>query len=258
MEQPPAAAAADSRALNAGVGFVWLATGLGVVHPFFRTTGTRYLQPLGLPDAAMYVACVVEVVLGLCVLLLAARAWLAAVQVALVAGFTLTLAIEEPGLLVDPFGVLSKNVSLIAFVLAAWLLHREGRTPRAEWTLRLGLAFIWVWEGVMANTIFQTDTLRSVIAAAGVRLNNPGPYLAAAGIAEGIGGVALLVFHGRLLRALLAFQAFGLVLICVLVTNYDAVLWFHSFGPLTKNVALLAGTLVLMRVAAPPRRPGPS
>ena len=39
------------------------------------------------------------------------------------------------GFLVDPFGVLSKNVSLAAFVLAAWLLRCEGRTPRAEWTL---------------------------------------------------------------------------------------------------------------------------
>src|SRR5262249_49504361 len=140
MEQQ---AAADSRALRAGVAFVWLATGLGVLHPYYRERGAPYLRPLGLPDGWMYAACAAEVVLGLCVLVLPARAWLAAVQAGLIAFFTAVLAAEEPGLLVDPFGVLSKNVSLVAFVVAAWLLWREGRTPRAAWVLRFGLAFVW-------------------------------------------------------------------------------------------------------------------
>jgi hypothetical protein len=257
MEQRTAAAA-GSRALNAGVAFVWLATGLGVLHPFYRAIGTPYLEALGLPDTVMYLTCAGEVVLGLAVLFLPARGWLAAIQVTLIAGFTLILSIQEPRLLVDPFGVLSKNVSLVAFILAAWLLQRKGRTRWPEWTLRLGLAFIWMWEGVMANTVFQSETLRSVIAAAGITLNNPGPYFSAAGIAEGLGGVALLVLRGRLLRLLLVCQAFGLVLICVLLTNYQPVLWFHPFGPLTKNVALLAGTLVLLWMDWTAEPPGPS
>ena len=249
MDAAPTASE-DSRALRIGVAFVWLATGLGVLHPFFRAQGAPYLRQLGLADVWMYAACPAEVVLGLCVLLLPARGWLTAVQVAAISGFTVTLAAEDAHLLVNPFGVLSKNVSLVAFILAAWLLWREGWTKRAEWVLRCGLAFVWVWEGLFANTLFQSETLRAVIAATGLSLPNLRVLLAAAGVGEALGGVALLVLRGRLLCWLLTLQAAGLLLICVLVTNYDPVLWFHPFGPLTKNIPLIAGTLVLLRRAA--------
>ena len=62
-------------------------------------------------------------------------------------------------------------------------------------------------------------------------------------------GAALLVLRGWPLRWLLALQGAGLLLICVLVTNYDPVLWFHPFGPLTKNIPLIVGTMVLFRQA---------
>ena len=39
----------------------------------------------------------------------------------------------------------------------------------------------------------------------------------------------------------------GLVVIIGMVTWYDAQLWFHPFGPLTKNVSILIGTLVILR-----------
>ena len=195
----------------------------------------------------MVAACAAEVVLGLGVLLLPARGWLTVLQVAAVTGFTVTLAAEEPGLLVDTFGVLSKNVSLIAFVVAAWLFQRENRprTAWAGWVLRCGLAFIWVWEGLFANALFQSETLRDVIRAAGLPLDKPGPLLVVAGIGEALGGTAILLLHGRPLRWLLLLQTLGLVLICGLVTNYNPLLWFHPFGPLTKNVPLIVGTLVL-------------
>jgi hypothetical protein len=254
MVRPPVETA-DSRALRAGVAFVWLATGLGVLHPFFREQGTPYLRLLGLPDGWMYAACAGEVVLGLCVLLLPARSWLTAVQVAAITAFTVTLAAVEPGLLVNPFGVLSKNVSLLAFVAAAWLLQREGWTRRAGWVMRFGLAFIWVWEGLFANAVFQSETLRAVIAAAGLDLPNPRLFLAAAGSGEALGGVAILVLRGRPLRWLLVLQTAGLLLICILVTNYNPLLWFHPFGPLTKNIPLIVGTLVLLRRVDDPGEP---
>jgi hypothetical protein len=42
------------------------------------------------------------------------------------------------------------------------------------------------------------------------------------------------------------------VVIGVLVTVYDAALWFHPFGPITKNVPLLAATLALARGSSRP------
>ena len=41
--------------------------------------------------------------------------------------------------------------------------------------------------------------------------------------------------------------AVGLVVIIILVTRYNPELWFHPFGPLTKNVSILVGTLVVLR-----------
>ena len=51
----------DEKALRAAVAFVWLATGLAVLHPSYRDLGRHYLAPLGLPDAVMYAACAAEV-----------------------------------------------------------------------------------------------------------------------------------------------------------------------------------------------------
>jgi uncharacterized membrane protein YphA (DoxX/SURF4 family) len=247
MAETVSAAVADSRELSAAAGFVWLATGLGVLHPYFRAEGRPYLERLGLPDWLMYVACAIEVVLGLRVLLGPARGWLAAVQVVAIAGFTLVLALLEPKLLVSPFGVLSKNGTLVAVILAAWLLEREGWSPLTTWTLRLGLAFIWVWEGLFANFLFQDQAVRDVIAKARLPVGDVGLFLKVAGVGEVLGGLAILVLRGQPLRWLLALQAFGLLVITALVTNYELRFWFHPFGPLTKNVPLILGTVILLR-----------
>jgi len=86
-----------------------------------------------------------------------------------------------------------------------------------------------------------------VIRAAKVPLDDPSLFLTLAGIGEALGGVALLLLRGRLLRWLLILQTVGLLVICVLVTNYDPRQWFHFAGPLTKNVPLIVGTVVLLR-----------
>src|SRR5687767_4528876 len=107
----------DRIALRVAVAFIWLATGLGVLQPYCQAVGVRYLEPLGLPVAVMYAACLLEIILGLLVLLDPPRRWLTGLQLLLITGFTVTLALVEPALLVHPFGVLSKNVSLAAIIL---------------------------------------------------------------------------------------------------------------------------------------------
>ncbi len=237
----------DSRILRAAAAFVWLATGLGVLHPAYRAEGLPHLDALGLSPWVMFVTCAGEVVLGLRVLLGPASGWVTALQTGLIATFTVILGVEDPRLLVHPFGVLSKNVPLVAVIVAAWLLEREGWTPRASWLLRGGLAFIWVWEGLIANFLFQDEALLEVVRAAPLPAGDVGLLLTVGGIGEALGGVAILVLRGRLLWWLLALQAVGLLVICVLVTNYDPMQWLGPFGPLTKNIPLLAATLVLLR-----------
>jgi hypothetical protein len=236
----------DRHLLRLSISFVWLFTGLAVLHPYYRQVGHDYLAPLGLPDWLMYVACALEVVLGLRVLLGPPRPWLTGLQLLLIACFTVILAVEKPALLADPFGVLSKNVTLAALIVTAQLVEREGWTPRARWVLRGGLAFVWVWEGLLACVFFQSQALRDVLAGTGLPLGDPELLLKAAGVGQALGGLAILCLRGRLLRLLLALQLAGLIVICVLVTWYDAQLWWHPFGPITKNVPLILGTALVI------------
>ena len=80
-----------------------------------------------------------------------------------------------------------------------------------------------------------------------LKRDDPSLFLTLGGIGEAVSGLAILVLRGRPLRWLLMLQAVGLLGICGLVTNYDPLLWFHFAGPLTKNVPLIVGTLVLLR-----------
>src|SRR4051794_17555990 len=237
----------DSRALCAAVAFVWLASAFGVLHLYYWESAAPYVKQLALPDALVYATCAAEVLIGLRVLFGPANTSVTVLQAGMIGTFTIILAAVDPKLLVNPFGVLSKNVSIVAVIVTAWLLEREGWTARAEWVLRAGLAFIWVWEGIFANAVFQSETLREVIAATKIPLGDPSLFLTLGGIGEALSGLALLVLRGRPLRWLLMLHALGLLGICGLVTNYDPRLWFYFAGPLTKNVPLIIGTLVLLR-----------
>jgi hypothetical protein len=238
--------------LRRAVAFVWVATGLSAFHPEYRRIGHDYLARLGLPDGVMYVTCFLEVLLGLRVALGPASTWVTALQIMLVLGFTTILAILDPVLLVHPFGALTKNVPLLAVVCAAWLLEREGWCRRALWLLRGGVAAIWITEGILPKVLFQQRGEVAVVANSGLVPGDPAMFLWWLGVCQAASGAAVLVLDGRPLRFVLACQAVGLVVLPLLVSYQNPLLWVEPFGPLIKNVPILAGTLVLWRQAAGP------
>jgi hypothetical protein len=241
-----------SLTLRVAIAFIWLATGLGVFHPFYREVGRDYLNRLGLPEWLMYAACGMEVLLALVVLLMPLRRWLSITQVALIGCYTVLLACVEPALLVNPFGVLSKNLPLIALILAAQFVESEVWSARAVWTLRAGMAFIWIWEGLFPCVFFQDETLSNVLAFTKLSSDQLHVLLIVMGLAQAASGVAALLLRGQLLRMLLAFQLVGLIVITVLVTKYNPLLWWHPFGPVTKNVPLILGTALAWWLSAHP------
>jgi hypothetical protein len=236
--------------LCASVAFVWLATGLGVLHPYYRQVGGEYLAPLGLPDWVMVATCVGEILLGLRVALGRPGTWVTALQFALVVGFTAILACTAPALLVSPFGMLTKNLPLLAVLGTAWLVDREGWTPRAVWLLRGGMAVIWITEGVLPKLLFQQPVELDMVARMGVFPAAPSVVLYVVGACQAASGVAALLLRGRPLRLLLAAQAAALVVLPLVAGFLDPLLWVHPFGPLTKNVPILVGTVVLLRRVA--------
>lgn len=247
--QPPAGprALADGRWLRWSVAFVWLATGLSVFHPEYRRIGHDYLSRLGLPDWLMYVTCCGEVLLGLRVALGPASAWISALQVTLVLGFTTILAALEPLLLAHPFGILTKNVPLLAAVGTAWLLQGERWTWRSWWLLRTGMAAVWITEGLFPKVLFQQQMEIDVVAQSGLAPGDPAVFLRFLGACQAVSGVAVLLLRGRALQVVLVCQAVGLVVLPFLVSWHNWALWVHPFGPLIKNIPILVGTLVLLR-----------
>lgn len=232
--------------LRWAVAFVWLATGLLVFHPMYRAVGVAELARLGLPGWLMYATCGAEVVLGMAIVTRPPTLHMTAIQVAVVCVFSLILAVTQPMLLVNPFGMLTKNIPFCAVVVATLLVHREGWTVRARGVLRGGVAAIWITEGLLPKILFQQEVELEVVAASGLVPIDPGVFLAALGVVQVASGIAVLVLRGGALRFVLQAQLAALVLLPALVSYQMPSLLVHPFGPMTKNVPIAAGTWVLI------------
>jgi hypothetical protein len=243
----PLQAQADARLLRWSVAFVWLVTGALVVVPEYRRIGSHYLERLHLPDWLMFATCAAEIALGFRLILGRMATWLAALQIGMVLSFTAILARIEPTMLASPFGMLAKNIPLLAAIGTAWLLEREGWTSRALWMLRAGVGMIWITEGIVPKMLYQQETELRVVAESGLVPWRPDDFLFWMGFAQAASGLGVLVLTCKPLRVLLACQLAALVALPILVSLHNWELWVHPFGPLTKNVPILAGTWLLLR-----------
>src|SRR5262249_52100858 len=202
---------ADSGLLRWAIAFVWLATGMLVVVPYYREIGTHYLNRLGLPPWVMFATCIAEVALGIRVALGRATTWVTILQVGAILTFSTILAVLEPIMLASPFGYLTKNLPLLAVIGTAWLLEREGWTPRAAWLLRAGIGIVWITEGILPKVLFQQEIDLRIVAESGLVPGDPGEFLFWMSLAEALSGLLVFALHGLPLRILLACQLAALV-----------------------------------------------
>jgi hypothetical protein len=238
----------DARWLRFATAAVWFLTGALVLHPTYRAFGHEALARLGLPDALMWLACAGEVALAAVVALRPSHRLLALAQTGAVVFFTLVLAASQPMLLASPYGVLMKNIPFIAAVWGAWLLEREGWTSRAAWVLRVGMAAPWLTEGLVPKLLLQQDEELAIVAQSGFAFGAPGRTLAVLGVVELVSGLlALTLPRGRALTFVWLAHAAALVVLPLWVGALAPFLWLHPFGPLTKNLPILAGTVMLAR-----------
>jgi hypothetical protein len=237
--------ARDAWWLRVALAAVWLITALTVLHPSYRAVGALYLARLGLSPGWMYAADAGELGLGLWLLRGPMGARLAAAQIAAIVGFTLALASVEPMLLVSPFGYLTKNAALCVLLLACVGLEREGLTPRVHRLLQVGAALPWWTEGLGPKVLFQQAVELELVGRLGLDLVPASRVLVAIGAAQALSGVAALTLRGRSLAWLLTAQAVALVALPLVVGALEPTLWVHPFGPFSKNVPVLAATLIL-------------
>ena len=160
--------------------------------------------------------------------------------------FTLILSLSDPKLLASPFGVLTKNIPLMVALWTAWKIEREGWSERTEWILRLGMAFIWFTEGLIPKILFQQREEIDIAIASGCSLGHPDILLRVIGSLQILSGILALSLK-KLRWLVLVLQAAGLLILPLWVGMIRPDLWAHPFGPFTKNIPILMGTLVLIR-----------
>ncbi len=238
-----------SRQLTASVAAVWLATALLVLVPGYRLEGQAWLGRLDMDPLWMWATCAGELVLGVAVLLMKPRAWLLGLQTLMVLGFTVILALLEPMLLAHPLGVLSKNLPLLAVLWTAWLIERDqGLSPRARWLLRIGMATVWLTEGLFPKLLFQQAWELELASTLGIPF--PEQFVGALGLLQVSSAVLALSLRGRALRGVLLLQLLALLLLPLMVCALEPQWLWHPFGPITKNVPLLVGTWILWRTSS--------
>jgi uncharacterized membrane protein YphA (DoxX/SURF4 family) len=173
--------------------------------------------------------------------------WLALFQTALILGFTTILACLDPMLLAHPFGMLSKNLPILGTIWTIWYLQKEGWTSRTLWILRVGMAIIWITEGLFPKVLFQQPMEVAVVAGSGLVPIDPALFLMLMGIAQLISGIVVLLLKGKFLKILLYCQVVAVIILPLMVSWQDPLLWVHPYGPMTKNIPILVGTWMAAR-----------
>lgn len=115
----------------------------------------------------------------------------------------------------------------------------------ARLVLRLGLGFIWIYEGLVPKLLVPlTDIERNVVAASGLIPNDiRDPFLHLLGVLEIMLG--LLVVSGRWQRPLCAVQAVVVGSFTIVIPLTASAILAHPFGLLSKNIPILGAIIAL-------------
>ncbi len=135
-------------------------------------------------------------------------------------------------------------------------IARRPRTPEALWyarlsplavPLRVSIAFIWLATGLVSAFLYPLDKSLDLMAAVGVEGPVAAPLLYATCALEVALGLATAV--GWRVRWMGATQIVLMLGFMALLSAGAPAFWLHPFGPLTKNIPLIAATLVMMAMA---------
>jgi nucleoside-diphosphate-sugar epimerase len=110
--------------LRWNIAAVWIATGIVSLGIYPTSASYELLARTGVPAALqpllLYGAATLDLMFGLCTLLLRRRWWLWTAQMALIVGYTVIISIRLPQFWAHPYGPILKNLPLLA---AIWLLR---------------------------------------------------------------------------------------------------------------------------------------
>src|SRR5262249_35652551 len=140
-----------------------------------------------------------------------------------------------------------KNIQFCVVTAVAWMLEREGWSVRAERLLAIGMAAVWITEGLFPKILFQQSVELDMAPAAGLTFAPPWLLVGTVGGLQIASGIGFLVFPRRPRASLLRAQTLALIALPIVVGFIAPYLWVPPFGPFSKNLPILAGTFLLSR-----------
>ncbi len=110
--------------------------------------------------------------------------------------------------------------------------------------LRLSIAFLWIWSGVVSIFFFPAQQSYQFLAASGITGDVAPIMLYGLALMGIILGLATLFAYR--IRPLILFQLTIIFLYTLTITFTLSEFWLHPFGPVLKNIPLLATLLVYL------------
>lgn len=141
-------------------------------------------------------------------------------------------------------------------------LRQRARLALAVPLLRVALAALWIWTAVVSFGLYPVEASLALLAQAGVPAAlRPAALHGAAALDLLLGLATLAPLSPRAQRRLWAAQALLVVAYTAVITLRLPEHWLHPYGPVSKNLPILAA-LALLALLAPPsparRTAGPS
>ncbi len=111
--------------------------------------------------------------------------------------------------------------------------------------LRFCIAFVWIWTGIVSACLYPSADSYTLLAATGVTgaVLAPLALYGAAALDFALGLATLFAYR---LRWVVAVQCSLMLGYTVLISFGLSELWLHPFGPISKNLPLLAATLIML------------
>ncbi len=132
------------------------------------------------------------------------------------------------------------------FIPADWRVAAR-RSAQLTWLrplLRLALAFVWLIAGIVSLGIYPQEQSYALLAATGITGTWAPIVLYGASLLDILLGLATL--FGRYTRWLWQIQMSVILVYSTIITWYLPEFWAHPFGPLAKNIPILALLLTLL------------
>ncbi len=110
--------------------------------------------------------------------------------------------------------------------------------------LRLSIAFIWIFTGLVSGWLYPLEESYKLLAATGVSgMIAPFALYGAASLDLGLGIATLFAYH---LRWVVVLQIILMLSYTIIISFSLPELWLHPFGAISKNIPLLVATLILL------------